>query len=237
MSHKPIVIFGIGKIADVAFQHMKRDNSHEVVAFTCDRQWLPKAEGSTFHDLPVHAFEDLESRYPADRFALFIAIGYHELNAARAERYTQAKSRGYELTNYVSLRANVGPWLHIGDNCLVLDGVGIQPGTVIGSNVSIWNNTLIGHHSKVDDHCWLAANATLGGCVRLGERSFVGLNATVGGEVELGERCFVGGGANVMRSAPPKSVYVAPSTEKFRLDSDAFVRMTRMPAMGRREVG
>lgn len=235
MPHKRIVIFGIGKIADVAFQHMKRDNSHEVVGFTCDRQWLPDAEASTFHDLPVYPFEDLESRYPPDQFALFIAVGYHELNAVRAEKYFQAKNRGYELTSYVSRRADVGPWLQIGDNCLILDGVGIQPGVAIGSNVSIWNNTLIGHHSKVDDHCWLAANATLGGCVHLGANSFVGLNATIGGEVDVGERCFIGGGANVMRSAPPKSVYVASSTEKFRLDSDAFIRMTRMPAMGRSE--
>ncbi|WP_300454562.1 DapH/DapD/GlmU-related protein [Accumulibacter sp.] len=168
---------------------------------------------------------------------MFVALGYHELNALRARKCGEAKAKGYTLVSYVSPRADHGPWLEIGENCLILDGVGIQPGVRIGDDVSLWNNTLIGHHSTIGDHCWIAAGATLGGGVVLGERSFVGLNATIGGELSIGADCFLGAATRVLKDAPPRSVFIAPATERFRLESDAFLRMTRMPALGTNREG
>ena len=68
----------------------------------------------------------------------------------------------------------------------------------------------------------------------VGRASFIGLNATLGGEVQLGAECFVGAGALVLKSAPDKSVFVQQGTERFRPTAPTL-RMTRMPAMGRRE--
>lgn len=163
---------------------------------------------------------------------MFVAIGYHDLNAVRARKCQEAKAKGYTLISYVSPRADHGPWLEVGENCLILDGVGIQPGVRIGNNVSLWNNVLIGHHSVIHDHCWVAAGATLGGVVTLGERSFVGLNATIGGELSIGADCFLGAATLVVKNALPRSVFIARGTDKFRLESDDFIRMTMMPAIG-----
>ncbi|MBS1142609.1 MAG: transferase [Proteobacteria bacterium] len=233
---KRLVIFGLGKIADVAYQHIVRDNQYQVVGFTCDAAWIPDMGGrqATHLGHPVVPFEEIENHYPPATTEMFVAIGYHELNAVRAVKCQEAKAKGYTLASYVSPRADHGPWLEIGENCLILDGVGIQPGVRIGNNVSLWNNALIGHHSVVHDHCWIAAGATLGGGVILGERSFVGLNATIGGEVSVGADCFLGGATLLLKNAAPGSVYIAPGTEKFRLDSKAFLRMTAMPALGSR---
>ena len=230
---KTVIIFGLGKIADVAYQHIVRDRAYEVVAFTCDAEWLPIGDrGSTFYGRPVVPFEEIERRYPPESVSMFVAIGYHDLNAVRAAKCDAAKAKGYRLISYVSPRADHGPWLDVGENCLILDSVGIQPGVRIGNNVSLWNNALVGHHSIVDDHCWIAAGATLGGGVTLGARSFVGLNATIAGELSIGAGSFLGAASLVLKSAPPRSVFIAPGTEKFRLDSNAFLRMTRMPALG-----
>ena len=228
-----IVIFGIGKIADVAFHHIIRDARYRIVAFTCDAEWLVSVEGTKVehYGLPVVPFCDLESVFPPDTVGLHIAIGYHELNAVRTKKCAEARARGYRLISYISARADVGPWLEHGDNCLILDGVGVQPGARIGNNVSIWNNTLIGHHSVIEDDCWIAAGATLGGVVTLGRSSFVGLNATVGGEVSIGSESFLGAATLVLKCLDPKSVFISPGTEKFRLDSKTFLRMTSMPAM------
>lgn len=234
---KPLIIFGLGKISDVAYHHFIRDKEYQVVAFTCDAEWLSdKSDDQRQHcGIPVLPFEDIERHYPPESVAMFVAIGYHELNSVRATKCGQAKAKGYRLISYVSPRADHGPWLEVGENCLILDGVGIQPGVRIGNNVSIWNNVLIGHHSVIHDHCWLAAGATLGGLVDLGERSFVGLNATIGGELAIGTDCFLGAGTLVLKCAPDRSVFVAAGTEKFRLDSKAFIRMTKMPAIGTRK--
>jgi sugar O-acyltransferase (sialic acid O-acetyltransferase NeuD family) len=235
---KPLVIFGLGKIADVAYHHFVRDGDYQVVAFTCDAKWLPPPEcasGSTHFGLPALPFEEIEHHYPPESVSLFVALGYHQLNAVRASKCQEAKAKGYSLISYVSPRADCGPWLDIGENCLILDGVGIQPGVRIGDNVSLWNNVLIGHHSHIQDHCWIAAGAIVGGLVTLGERSFVGLNATIGGDLTIGDDCFLGAASLVVKSAPPKSVFIARGTDKFRLQSDEFLRMTTMPAIGRTE--
>lgn len=227
---KHLVIFGIGKIADVALGHILRDAAYEVVGFTCDAAYVPA--GGQHYGRPVVAFADVEGTFPPDSVEMFVAVGYHGLNAVRTGVCALARQKGYKLASYVSPRADTGPWLTHGDNCLILDGVGIQPGVVLGNNVSIWNNSLIGHHSTIEDDCWIAAGATLGGMVQLGNASFVGLNATIAGEVTLGERALVGASALVTKSAPAKSVFVAPGTEKFRLDSTLFIRMTTMSAIG-----
>ncbi len=231
---KPLIIFGLGKIADVAYHHLVRDGEVEVAAFTCDAKWLPPANGQdrTHFGHPVLPFEDIERRYPPESASMFVAVGYHDLNAVRAAKCAEAKAKGYTLISYVSPRADHGPWLDVGENCLILDGVGIQPGVRIGNNVSLWNNVLVGHHSVIHDHCWVAAGATIGGVVTLGERSFVGLNATIGGELSIGADCFLGAATLVLKSAAPRSVFIAPGSDKFRLESDAFLRMTRMPALG-----
>jgi carbonic anhydrase/acetyltransferase-like protein (isoleucine patch superfamily) len=71
--------------------------------------------------------------------------------------------------------------------------------------------------------------------VKLGRSSFVGLNATVGGEVEIGEESFLGGATLVLKCAAPRSVFIAPGTEKFRLDSRNFLRISTMPALSTRK--
>lgn len=231
---KPLVIFGHGKIAEVAYHHITRDSEYEVVALTCDTTWLGKGSGwqGGHFGHPILPFEDIERRYPPESVSMFVAIGYHDLNAIRARKCAEAKAKGYTLISYVSPRADHGPWLEVGENCLILDGVGIQPGVRIGNNVFIWNNSLIGHHSTVHDHCWLAAGATVGGEAELGERTFVGLNATVGHEVSLGAECFLGAGTLVTQCASAGSVFVAKSTEKYRLESRTFLKMTKMSVVG-----
>ncbi len=228
---KKLVIFGLGKIADVAIQHFLRDSDCELVALTCDREWVEKGR-AVVTGMPVYAFDEIEKYCDPASHDMFVAVGYHELNQLRANKCAEAKAKGYRLASYISPRASVGPWLVHGENCLILDGVGIQPGARIGNNASIWNNTLVGHHAVVGDNVWIAAGTTVGGMVEIGDNCFVGLNATLGGEAKLGARCFVGAAAVVLKSAPDESVFVQPGTERFRLDSTRFLRMTRMPAIG-----
>jgi sugar O-acyltransferase (sialic acid O-acetyltransferase NeuD family) len=234
---KPLVIFGLGVVADVAYQHFKRDGEFDIQAFTVDEAWLKDKSISErfFHGIPVVPFEIVEQAYDPASFGMFIAMGYHSLNTIRARKCKEAKAKGYTLASYISPRAHIGPWLKIGENCLILDGVGVQPGALIGNNVSIWNNSLIGHHAIVEDDCWLAAGATLGGLMKLGAGSFVGLNATLGGDIKIGASSFIGGGTVVLKSAEAKSVFIQPTTEKFRLNSEEFLRITRMSSIGSRK--
>ncbi len=221
-----IVIFGAGKVADVLYRHIMHAGEHNVVAFTVDADYIPA--GGTFHGKPVVAFESVAAAYPPARFKMIVVLGYHELNAVRKAKYEAAKARGYELISYVSPRAGVGDWLQMGDNCIILDNAVIEPGVRLGNNVVIWSGVLVGHHSTIEDHAWIAGNATFGGSTVLGALSFVGLGAIVGHEVELGEQTLVSAGALVMKCSDPKAVFIEANTPQFRLDSERFLKITKL---------
>lgn len=221
-----VVLFGTGKIAEVVTGYLERDGRDRVVAYTVDADWV---SGTEHQGRPVVAFEEVEEHYPPDRHAMFIALGYHDLNRVRAERCEQARAKGYRLISYVSPLSWPGPdHVQTGDNCLVLDGATIQPGATIGNDVQVWSSVVVGHHSRVHDHAWVAAGSMIGGGATIGASSFLGLSVTVGHEVTVGERCFLGAGTLVLKDAPARGVYIAPGTEPGRLDVDSFLKITKL---------
>src|SRR5574341_64851 len=125
-----VVIFGAGKIADVAYFQFSNDSPHEVVAFTVDGSHLAQKEK---FDHPVIPFEEVLDRYPPDEFRMFVAVGYQDLNRFRAKKYAEAKSKGYELISYVSSRASNVSKVEIGDNCFVLENAVLQPCSKMGN--------------------------------------------------------------------------------------------------------
>jgi sugar O-acyltransferase (sialic acid O-acetyltransferase NeuD family) len=221
-----IVMFGTGKVADVVYRHITHSAQHEIVAFTVDAPHVP--DSGMFHGKPVVPFEIVAERFPPERYGMIVAIGYHDLNAVRKEKYDLAKTKGYRLISYVSPRAGVGDWLEMGDNCIVLDNAVIEPGARLGSNVVVWSNVLVGHHTTIEDHAWVAGQAVFGGSARLGKRSFVGLGAIIGHEVEIGEDSFLGAGVLLTKCCDPKSVFIGKNTDLFRLDSERFLKISKL---------
>jgi len=220
-----LIIFGAGKIADEAYFYLTNDSPHQIVAFTVDAAYLNEKEKL---GLPVVPFEEIQDHYPPGDFQMFVAVGYQDLNRFRAQKYGEAKTRGYELISYVSSRAsNVGQ-VEVGDNCFVLEYAVIQPCSKIGNDVFIWSGNHIGHHASVGDHCYIAGNVVVSGNARIEPYCFVGVSATLGHEITVGRESFIGAGSLITKNVEPKSVYITPDTQKFRLDSSAFLRLTKM---------
>ncbi len=219
------VIFGAGKIADVAYYYLTYDSPHEIVAFTTDQEFCK--ENSKL-GLPVVPFEEVSLRYPPEKFKMFVAVGYQDLNKLRAKKYEEAKAKGYELISYISSRAsNVGK-VEVGDNCLILENVVIQPCSKVGSNVFIWCGNHVGHHATVMDHCYIAGQVVISGSAVVEPYCFIGVNATIGHEITIGSGSFIGAGTLITKSVVPMSVFIATDTSRFRLDVDHFLRLTTM---------
>ena len=220
-----VLIFGAGKIADEAYFYLTNDSPHEVVAFTVDAEHLPGPEKL---GLPVIPFEEVVNRFPPSDFKMFVAVGYQELNKLRARKYEEAKAKGYELISYVSSRASNFGNVEVGDNCLVLEFVTIQPCSKIGNDVFIWSGNHVGHHATVGDHCYIAGNAVISGNTRVEPYCFIGVSATLGHEIVVGRDSFIGAGSLITKSVAAESVFITPDTVKFRLDSSSFLRLTKM---------
>lgn len=220
-----VVLFGAGKIADVVYFQLTNDSPHEVVAFTVDSEHIAQNEK---WGLPIVAFENIQNLYPPDEFRMLVAVGYQDMNRFRARKYTEAKAKGYELITYISSRASNFSNVEIGDNCLILENAVLQPCSRMGNNVFFWNGNHLGHHASVEDHCYIAGQVVISGSAVIEPYCFLGVNATIGHEVAIGQESFIGAGALITKNVVPKSVYINPDTPKFRLDSDSFLKLTKM---------
>lgn len=222
---KSIVMFGAGKIADVAAAYFARDDDRPVVAFTCDRE---HCRSNQFLDRPLVPFDEIARHFPPSTHAMFIAIGYHQLNALRSERCRAARALGYELASYIAPSAWLPEGFEPGDNALILDRVTVQPGARIGRNVALWSGVTIGHHSTVEDDAWIAAGAVIGGSSLIGQGCFVGLNATIGHEVTIGRRCLLGARTLITKHVADERVVADADSATQRLDSTRFLQVSKL---------
>jgi sugar O-acyltransferase (sialic acid O-acetyltransferase NeuD family) len=213
---KPLVIFGIGDIAELAHYYFSTDSDYEVVAFSVDAGYIKEP---LFMGLPVVAFGDVTQHYLPESHSFFVALSYSKLNAFRKEIFLAAKERGYKLVSFISSKATVLNDGQIGENCFIFEDNTIQPFVRIGDNVTLWSGNHIGHHSVIHDHTFIASHVVVSGGVEIGEQCFVGVNATLRDHIRVGDRCIVGAGALLLGDAEPEGVYIGSATERSKVPS------------------
>jgi sugar O-acyltransferase (sialic acid O-acetyltransferase NeuD family) len=162
----------------------------------------------------VVPFEQVEVWYPPDRYSMFIAVGYTQLNQVRTIKYNAAKRKGYSFITYISSQAVSWDDLVIGDNCFLMEHVVVQPFVRIGNGLIVWSGAHITHDTVIGDHCFIAANCVIAGNVRMGSYCFAGVNSTLRDGITVGDSCLIGAGALLLNDAPDNSVYVVGGTER-----------------------
>ena len=215
---KKVIVFGNGQMAKIAHVYLRHDSPYEVAAFCVDRDYL---QGDSFRGLPVLPFEDITATHPPSEYSMFVPIGAKKLNKLRAEKYYQAKEKGYELISYVSPKATICPETEIGENCFIFENNVIQPFARIGNNVILWSGNHIGHHSTIMDHCFLSSHVVISGRVTVEPYSYFGVNSTVRDDILIKKECVIGAGALILRNTKEKEVFVQPPTKKYPFSSDS----------------
>lgn len=225
ITDKKVVIFGLGKIGEVMHYYMSQESDMHVVGFTCDAEYIrqPFANG-----LPVVAFDEVERHFPPEEVKMFVAVGYQGLNELRAEKVAAAKAKGYSLASFVHKDAGVPIGTPIGENCCIMGQVCVQPKARFGHNVFIWSGAMIGHHAVIGDHCWITGRANIAGSVTVGTNCFFAVNATVTNDLRIGNRCIIGANTLVTKDLQDGQVVIERSSEVFRLNSDQFLKITRL---------
>lgn len=163
---------------------------------------------SSFCGLPVISFEELADVYPPDRHDMLVAIGYTNLNQARADKCAESKAKGYHLISYVCSKSVIWPGLSIGENCFILENMTIQPFVKIGHNVTLWSGNHIGHHSSIGNNCFIASHVVVSGGVKIGDNCFLGVNATIRDHVKVASHCVIGANTLILQDTRPNGVYI-----------------------------
>lgn len=212
-----VVVFGTSQWAELAHFYLTHDSEHDVVAFTLDRDYI---EASEYKGLPVVAFDEVEKHFPPGEYKMFIPMSFKKMNHLRAEKYTEAKARGYELISYVSSKATTFPDFQCGDNCFIFEDNTIQPFVKIGSNVIMWSGNHIGHHSTIKDHVMITSHVVISGCCTVEPFCFFGVNATVRDETTISRETLVGMGVTILKDTQEFEVYKATATPAAGFRSD-----------------
>jgi sugar O-acyltransferase (sialic acid O-acetyltransferase NeuD family) len=213
---RPLVIFGAGEIAEVAHFYFTHDARRAVAGFTVDGAYL---KDPRFCGLPVVPFEEAPQRFAAATHDFFVAMSYAKVNAVRAQKCAEARSKGYGLATYVSSKASVWPGFKPGENCLILEDNTIQPFAAIADNVTLWSGNHIGHHARIGANCFITSHVVISGGVEVGENAFVGVNATVRDHVRVGARSVIGAGSLVLEDVPDDGVVAARGSELSKVPS------------------
>jgi sugar O-acyltransferase (sialic acid O-acetyltransferase NeuD family) len=225
---KKLIIFGIGKIAEVIHYYAASECGFEVAAFCVDPNYI---EAKTFDKLPIVSFDEVTNIFPPTEFDMFIAVGYHDLNRLREKKCTEAREKGYKLVSVISPLCYIPTNVTIGWNCFIMPPAIIHPCTQIKNNVFVWSGAMIAHHSVIEDNCWLTSCCNISGNVRLGANTFVAVNATIGHSVIIGKNCFLGANTLVTKSLEDDKVVIAESQKPIRLTSSQFLKISNFSGL------
>ena len=139
--------------------------------------------------------------------AVFVAIGYKELNRVREKVFNEQKALGKEFCSYIDLQA-INMADSIGLNAFILEQNVLQTGVKIGDNVMLWSGNHIGHDSEIGDHTYFASHVVLSGHCKVGKRCFFGVNSCIKDSTTIGNDCFITMGAIVTKDMPDNSVAI-----------------------------
>jgi len=208
-----VVIFGTGKHAEMVHYLFTHDSPYEVVAFCVGKAYLP-ALGGQLLGLPVVAFEELTSHYPAADYLLHIAVGQPR---GRRKIYEESKAAGYAFASYISSKAIVWPDMVVGEHVFIDPTSGMHPYVTIGDNTMLIG-VKIGHHSIIGSNV-LMSGSTVGGNVQIGDNTFVGMGAVINENVRVGHNNIIGAGALIGKHTDDNAVYTGEYSKKRLVDA------------------
>jgi sugar O-acyltransferase (sialic acid O-acetyltransferase NeuD family) len=199
---KKLVIFGNTIVAKLAHHYFSRDSEYKVEAFTVDPAYLLE---TSLWGLPVVSFANLNETHPVSDYFVFIAIGPNKMNALRAEKFFEAKAKGYRFASYVSPHAVCNSKL--GENTLVADGAIINPFVEMGHNNCFWEFSLISNDCVIRNHCYFSPKSVISSFSEIKDNSIIGTGSIVKARVTVAEKTLVGAGCYISKDTEVSGVY------------------------------
>lgn len=207
---KKLIIFGVTEVAKLLHYYIQRDKSFEVVAFTLDSSYR---QSDSFNNIPLVDFEEIEKVYSINDHEIFVAIGPSSMNKLRAKKLEEARAKGYKIATYISPNAICHST--VGENCLLADGVIINPFSKIGDNNFFWERAIVAHDSNVGNNCYFSPNSVISSYCHIGDNSFIGTGAVLKATVKIAEKSLVGASCYISKDTEVSGVYGVRSSEFF----------------------
>ena len=111
--------------------------------------------------------------------------------------------------------------LHVDDENLFYVEVGND--VWIGNNVTLWSGNIIGHHCKIEDHCFITSGVVVGGNSKIGEGSFIGLNSSIKDGLKIGKNCAILMASAISRNMSNESSSISKISDIFEKENKSMM--------------
>jgi acetyltransferase-like isoleucine patch superfamily enzyme len=219
---KKIFIIGDSAFAELAYECFTCDSEYEVLGFAVETAFKSK---DTLFGLPVINLEDVKDHYRPSEVEFYAALVYTQLNRLRTRLFTIAKAMGYKPASYISSAAFVWRNVKLGEHCFIFENNTLQPFVTISNNVVLWSGNHIGHHSVVEDNCFISSQVVVSGFCNIGKNSFIGVNASIGNNVRIAEDNWVGPGVVLTGHTEANQLYTAEKVLPAKATAKRFFKV------------
>ena len=111
-----------------------------------------------------------------------------------------ASERELVIATLIHTDTTIGPWVEIGEGCVIAPGVRVTGNVRIGAHGQLHTGAIVSHDDILGEYVTLSPSTTLCGSVTVGARSTVFAGATVMPGITIGTDATVGAGALVNRN-------------------------------------
>lgn len=149
-----------------------------------------------YNHVERYSFEEFLNKFKASETEIVIASGEP---AVRELLYNRV------VDNQYSLATLIHPTTVIPDDAKIGQGVVVNLGNFISSNVEIEDNVflqqyvVIGHDSSVKRHSLVSAFVAIAGNCYIGESTYIGMHVPIKENITIGDNVIVGMGSCVLR--------------------------------------
>jgi len=200
-----IVIFGNGEFAKLLYPYFISNNSYRICAFTVEKEYIVE---TSLNGIPVIPYDEIEKKFPPEKYKMFIAIGSSNMNSLRFEKYISSKEKGYKFISFIHSSSQISDPVKIGENTFIFENVVIQPNVTIGNGVIILSSCVISHNSVIGDWSFIASHSCIAGRSVIGKFCFLGIHSMIRNDVILSDNTFVGMGTAIVKDTEKNSMYL-----------------------------
>ena len=175
------------------------DGQYELLGFIDD---TPEKQGMSKWGIPVF------DRTALQKYSDARVLAVPGSPASYKKRKEHIDSLEIDPARFITLvhpSANIGKFVTLGTNCLIMAGVVITSNASIGDHVCILPNTVIHHDAVIHSYTLFGCNIAVAGGTVVERNCYIGSGTNIISGITIGEFSLIGLGSNVIRSVPPQS--------------------------------
>jgi sugar O-acyltransferase (sialic acid O-acetyltransferase NeuD family) len=203
---KELLIYGAAnpQIVKIVDAINEKENTWKTIGFLDD---FKKNEAASYMGHPILGGEEMIQPY-RDKGCYFIN---NVFSTTEKRRIVTQKLKRFQV-NYATL---VSPrvdmlYVHVGSDCLILDGVILGANVSIGSHVMIRANSSINHDTVIEENVFIGPGVTICGNVKVEEGAYIGAGAVIKDGLVIHYRSTVGMGAIVNEDVMEGDIVAVP---------------------------